>query len=254
MRGHVAPAVHAAQIRPEDFQLAVVTPDGRRLSRCLRCDVWIETVNPKGDSIDYPTVPALAELPKPRRGEPLREAILMRLISVNKGLHALAFTLVATALTMIELNLGPLKSFAERVLRGLNGPLSDTGQESSRSWISRELTRILDLRQGTLKILLALALLYAVIEWFEAIGLWLERRWAEYLTVIATAGFLPLEIHELTKRVTVLRVLALVVNVALVVWLVRNKRLFGVRGGAAAMHEALDWETVLATATPARVT
>ena len=41
-------------------------------------------------------------------------------------------------------------------------------------------------------------------------------------------GFLPLEIRELVERVTVLRVGALIVNLALIVWLVWNKRLFGV--------------------------
>ena len=62
----------------------------------------------------------------------------------------------------------------------------------------------------------------------EAVGLWRERRWAEYLTALATAGFLPLEVHELLKRVTILRVSALVVNVAILVYLVYAKRLFGV--------------------------
>ena len=54
--------------------------------------------------------------------------------------------------------------------------------------------------------LLALALAYAIVEWAEAVGLWLEKRWAEYLTVLATTGFLPLEVHELVKRVTALRI------------------------------------------------
>ena len=79
--------------------------------------------------------------------------------------------------------------------------------------------------------LIVVAALYATIEWVEAISLCQERHRAEYLTVIATAGFLPLEIHELTKRVTVLRMVALIVYAALVFWLVWNKRFFGVRGG-----------------------
>ena len=69
------------------------------------------------------------------------------------------------------------------------------------------------------------------LEGVEAVGLWRERRWAEYLTAVATAGFLPFEVHELIKRITVLRVGALVVNVAILAWLVWRKRLFGVRGG-----------------------
>src|SRR5207253_9918040 len=86
------------------------------------------------------------------------------------------------------------------------------------------------LQRGPLRLLAATAAVYCIVEAVEAVGLWRERRWAEYLTAVATAGFLPFEIDELTKRVTALRVGALVVNVAILVWLVRRKHLFGVRG------------------------
>ena len=50
---------------------------------------------------------------------------------------------------------------------------------------------------------------YALIELVEAVGLWLMRRWGEYFAVIATSIFLPLEIYELTEKITVLRLFAL---------------------------------------------
>ena len=94
---------------------------------------------------------------------------------------------------------------------------------------------------------------YAVVEGAEAVGLWLTQRWAEYLTLLATAALLPLEIYELAVRVSPLKIIALIVNVAVVVYLLYAKRLFGLRGGAAAEHAArtLDsgWEA-LDRATP----
>ncbi|WP_131723413.1 DUF2127 domain-containing protein, partial [Mycobacteroides abscessus] len=75
---------------------------------------------------------------------------------------------------------------------------------------------------------------YASIEFIEAIGLWLMKRWGEYFAVIATSIFLPLEIYELIEKVTVLRVLALLVNIVAVVWLLWSKRLFGLNGGGKA--------------------
>lgn len=252
MRGHVAPAVETAVISPDDTSLGVRLADGRHLALCLRCDCWIQYDPPTPEAARWATLPPLAELPKPRRGHPLHEAIVMRLIALNKGLHALGFTLLALAAVLLQTNLSRIHSFAERLMTAVTGPLGDTGQYASQTWLGRQLEHVMSLQAGTLKVVLVIATLYAVVEWTEAAGLWLERRWAEYLTVLATAGFLPLEIRELVERVTVLRVGALIVNLALIVWLVWNKRLFGVRGGTAALADRTDWSTVVVTPSPAR--
>jgi uncharacterized membrane protein (DUF2068 family) len=250
MRGHATPAASAARVRPEDARLGAELADGRRLARCLRCDAWVEHPVPVGTDVAYEVVPPVAELRLPRRGAPLHQAILMKLISLNKASHAALFWLVAAALAVIQTNLTRLHDWAQKVLKGLGGAVNDTGQQASRGWLDRQLAHLLDLRTTTVRVLLVTALLYAVVETVEAIGLWKEKRWAEYLTVLATAGFLPLEVHELSKRVTVVRIVALVLNVALIVWLVYAKRLFGLRGGAAALHEAerTDWDAVLGPA------
>jgi uncharacterized membrane protein (DUF2068 family) len=61
----------------------------------------------------------------------------------------------------------------------------------------------------------------------EGVGLWLERRWAEYVTIVSTAAFIPVEIYELQKRFDAARVLLLALNAAVVgylVWRVRAER------------------------------
>lgn len=63
--------------------------------------------------------------------------------------------------------------------------------------------------------------------------------------MVATSAFLPLEIYELTEKVTVLRAGALVINIAAVVWLLWSKRLFGINGGAAAYRAERESESVL---------
>ena len=251
MRGHVTPATDAVTIGAGDAAVGVQLADGRRLARCLRCDMWIEHAAPEVVDARWEVLPPVDELVKPRRGKPLHEAILIRLIAINKGTHAAFFTALATMLLLLESNFTRLHDWAQSVVDGLNSQIGDTGQGASQSWLSRQMRHILDLQPGTVHVLLALAIVYAFIEWAEAIGLWKERRWAEYLTVIATAGFLPLEIHELLDRVTVVRVVALVINVALIIWLVTAKHLFGVRGGPHTLHESVDWDQILATPTPA---
>lgn len=86
---------------------------------------------------------------------------------------------------------------------------------------------------------------YAALLLVEAYGLWGVRRWGEYLSVVATSVFLPWEIYEVSTKVTALRIVLLLINIAAVVWLVVSKRLFGVRGGGAAYHAEHSAESLL---------
>lgn len=63
---------------------------------------------------------------------------------------------------------------------------------------------------------------YAALGLLEGIGLILEKVWAEYLTAIITASFLPLEILELAHRVTWVRIGFFVVNLAVLAYLVAH--------------------------------
>ena len=69
-------------------------------------------------------------------------------------------------------------------------------------------------------------LAYAAVFAVEGVGLWMEKRWAEWLTVIITASLIPLEAWEIFYRPTIGKVLILLANVAVVaylVWHVRTK-------------------------------
>ena len=78
------------------------------------------------------------------------------------------------------------------------------------------------------------------------------KRWAEYLTFVATGAFLPYEVWELTKSVSPFKIVALIVNVAIAVYLLLAKRLFGLRGGGAAEERERErdtgWEALERTA------
>ena len=77
------------------------------------------------------------------------------------------------------------------------------------------------------------------------VGLWFAKRWAEYLTFIATAVLLPLEVYELTSGVSALKLVTFVVNLAIALYLLWAKRLFGLHGGnraeEARRRAAGDW-------------
>jgi uncharacterized membrane protein (DUF2068 family) len=58
---------------------------------------------------------------------------------------------------------------------------------------------------------------------FEGIGLWLDIRWIEKLTVISTSVFIPVEIWEILQQLNIWKLAALILNLVAVVWLYRNR-------------------------------
>jgi uncharacterized membrane protein (DUF2068 family) len=69
-------------------------------------------------------------------------------------------------------------------------------------------------------------LAYAAVFAVEGIGLWMQKRWAEWLTTIITASLIPLEAWEIFLRPTIGKILILLANVAVVAylaWHVRTK-------------------------------
>jgi uncharacterized membrane protein (DUF2068 family) len=245
VRGHVAPAAHVVHLRPGDDALGVDGPGGDRLARCLRCDLWLRLAPPDSLSAVADVLPPADELPRPRRGQQLEDAIITRLIALERLVHCLLFSAAAVVLLLVDTDLGGLRRTAEDLAQSLGGAVDNSGRGGSHSWLVRHLDDVGSWHLETIRLLLVVAVGYAVLEGIEAWGLWNERRWAEYLTVLATASLLPLELHELTERITVLRVLMLVVNLAVLVWLVWAKRLFGLRGGRSAVPVDTDWDAVL---------
>jgi uncharacterized membrane protein (DUF2068 family) len=228
--GHAAPAALVGEVGPDDRMVAMVTADGVRLARCLRCDAWI-LADPACFGTGGDRLPELSKIKVPQRGKALKDALVLKLIAVDRGLHAVVFALVAVVALVLELHLAPVQGQVRRFLADTQAGVAGTGQDASRSFFVRQLQHLADVHRHTLIVLLFTAVVYAVLEGAEAVGLWRQRRWAEYLTAIATAGFLPLEVHELAKRVSIGRVLALVVNLAVLAYLLWAKRLFGIRGG-----------------------
>jgi len=64
------------------------------------------------------------------------------------------------------------------------------------------------------------AILFAAIFLMEGIGLWLQRRWAEWFSLVATALFIPLEILELLRHASLSKIIALVLNFLVVAYLI----------------------------------
>jgi uncharacterized membrane protein (DUF2068 family) len=72
-------------------------------------------------------------------------------------------------------------------------------------------------------------LAYAAVFATEGVGLWMQKRWAEWLTTIITASLIPLEVWELVFRPNIGKAAVLVANTAIVIYLVWHVRSKGKR-------------------------
>jgi uncharacterized membrane protein (DUF2068 family) len=72
---------------------------------------------------------------------------------------------------------------------------------------------------GQLWIMALSALLYAVVRFVEAYGLWLQRSWAEWFALLTGGMYIPIELFEVINKITWPRVTVLSVNAVIVAYM-----------------------------------
>ncbi|MEV7355825.1 DUF2127 domain-containing protein [Kitasatospora sp. NPDC091276] len=196
--------------------------------RCLRCgDFALGTPHGSGPAQDAPLVP---------RGKALRDLFILRFLAVERVLRGLLIIIVAWAVWKFSNSQDAVHRVFDENLSVFRPVTDHFHWDLEHSPIVDTIRKTFDYRKSTLLIVAGALLAYALIEIVEAVGLWLGRRWAEYLTVVATAAFLPLEGYELSEHVSAVKIGTLVLNIAAVLWIMLSKRLFGLRGGVVAFE------------------
>ncbi len=241
-KGHHLAGVGAAQIGPDD-EMLVREFDGVRWHRCLRCDAWVMHPIPHTPTRDR--VESRDEIALPARGGVLRDRYVLRLIALDRAIHVIVLSLLAAVLITFAHHDQSLHRDYTNIMNDLAG--GDPGSSTARGvlgYFGRAFKY-----SPTHLITLALVLLaYAALEATEAVGLWFNKRWAEYLTFVATTLLIPYEVYELWLRVSVFKLIVLAINVAVAIYLLLAKRLFGLRGGhhaERARREGLGgWEAI----------
>jgi uncharacterized membrane protein (DUF2068 family) len=233
LRGHVLVGTDAETIRPQDGAVAR-SYGGVRFFRCLRCDAWVSLPPPAAPR--RAVVPSREQIVLPTRGRALRDKIVLRLIAVDRALHFLILGALAALAFLLASHRAEIVRLVNRLNQLFFGTQSNG--KAHASGLTHELERLLTLNVTTFRLIGVAAAAYALLEGTEAVGLWLQRRWAEYLTFVATGLFVPYELYELADKVTAVRVGAFAINLAILLYLLVAKRLFGLRGGGAADEAA----------------
>jgi uncharacterized membrane protein (DUF2068 family) len=146
--------------------------------------------------------------------------------------HFVVLGLLGLAILIFAAHRESFRDRFYRVIADLQGGVAGSGH--AHHGLLGEIDKAFTLQSSRLHLFAAVVLAYAAVEGIEAGGLWYQRRWAEYLTFLVTASLLPLEVYEIVSRLSPLKIVAFVINVAVVAYLLYAKRLFGLRGGAAA--------------------
>lgn len=193
--------------------------------RCLRCgDFALGEPHGRGHADEAPLI---------MRGKALRQAIIVRSLGIERFFRAIVLVLAAWAVWKFRGARGAIQATLDRDLPIFRAAGFKVDQMSA----IHELEKALAAKPSTLALITVLLAAYAMLQVVEGVGLWLLKRWGEYFAVVATSVFLPLEIYDLTKGVTMTRVVTFTINVAAVVYLLVSKRLFGLRGGRKAYDE-----------------
>lgn len=124
------------------------------------------------------------------------------------------------ALLLIAVGVGAVKLLHRDIAETVSNWVDVLRVDPDNRFIHGVLARVLNLTPGQLKAASVGTFVYAALLLTEGIGLLFRKRWAEYFTIITTAGLIPLELYELAKHITAGKIGILIVNIAIVAYLV----------------------------------
>jgi uncharacterized membrane protein (DUF2068 family) len=142
----------------------------------------------------------------------------------NKGLFAIAIFKWCKAMVFCAVALGLLRLLHRDVGEVAENFIRSLRVDPDNEVLGALLTKLSFVNDPQLATLSAISFGYSALFLVEGTGLYFEQTWAEYLTIVATAALLPVEMYELVKKVDGFRITVLVINVAILVFLVFTVR------------------------------
>ena len=141
-----------------------------------------------------------------------------------RGLWLIAAFKFFKGLALLAVGIGTLNLMHKNVAAQIKEWVELLQVDPQNHYIHRILETLSKLDARRLKELSVGTFFYSALFLTEGIGLGLRKRWAEYLTIVSTSLFIPLEVYELVKRGTLMKGILLLVNAAIVAYLVKELR------------------------------
>jgi uncharacterized membrane protein (DUF2068 family) len=147
--------------------------------------------------------------------------------SNNAMIRLIAAFKLLKAIVLIAVGVGALKLLHQDAASALDRWAAMLGFDPGNQYVDRALQKLANLPPNKIKGLGVGSFVYAGLFLIEGIGLWMVRRWAERFTVIVTSSLVPVEIYEIHRHFSPVKILVLIINLAVVGYLayrIRNTR------------------------------
>jgi uncharacterized membrane protein (DUF2068 family) len=173
-----------------------------------------------------------AGAPDQREGQPMASACTagagrchtLPMASNSKMLRLIALFKFFKVATLILVGVASLKLMHSDLADTLAGWADKLHLASGHLLVDQAIEKAANIPPGKMKIVSLGSFLYAALFLTEGIGLWLQKRWAEWFTVIITSSLVPLEIYELIHHPTWIKAVVLLINIAVVAYLLYRIR------------------------------
>jgi uncharacterized membrane protein (DUF2068 family) len=137
----------------------------------------------------------------------------------SRGLWVIAAFKLLKGLALLAVGIGAHNLINKDLDEVVNRWVDYFRIDPNNHYIHRLLERFTNLDPHRLKELSFGTFFYAAVLLTEGVGLAMGKRWAEYFTIIVTSSFIPLEIYEIARHMTVMKVVLLLINLAVVAYL-----------------------------------
>jgi uncharacterized membrane protein (DUF2068 family) len=144
--------------------------------------------------------------------------------SDNRLIRLIAFFKLLKSALLIAVGMSALRLLHKDVASVLEHWVAMLGLDPGNRYVDRALQKFGNLTPNKIKSFGVVSFIYAALFLTEGIGLWLVKRWAEWFSVIITTSLVPVELYEIYRHPSVIKCLVLVLNIAVVGYLLYRIR------------------------------